>query len=84
MMLEEIIVYSVAFIGAGIAAKFLLPQISSGLAIMQGNSMIPELSLGWMLLVLCIGLTGVVVLTGIAIFPYMKKPIKEILSEMEG
>lgn len=84
MMLEEIIVYSFAFIGAGIAAKFLLPQISSGLAIMQGNGMTPELSVEWMLLVLCIGLTSVVILTGIAIFPYMKKPIKEILSEMEG
>lgn len=84
MMLEEMIVYSTAFIGAGIAAKFLLPQISSGLAIMQGNSMTPELSADWMLLVLCIGLASVVILTGIAIFPYMKKPIKEILSEMEG
>ncbi len=84
MMLEEMIVYSIAFTGAGIAAKFLLPQISSGLAIMQGNSMTPELSAGWMLLVLDIGLTSVAVLTGIAIFPYMKKPIKEILSEMEG
>ena len=78
------IVYSIAFIGAGIAAGFLLPQISSGLAIMQGNSVTPELSVEWMLLVLCIGLTSVVILTGIAIFPYMKKPIKEILSEMEG
>ena len=84
MMLEEMIVYSIAFIGAGIAAGFLLPQISSGLAIMQGNSVTPELSVEWMLLVLCIGLTSVVILTGIAIFPYMKKPIKEILSEMEG
>ena len=84
MMLEEMIVYSIAFVGAGIAAKFLLPQFSNGLAIIQENSMTPELSAGWMLLVLCIGLTSVVILTGIAIFPYMKKPIKEILSEMEG
>lgn len=84
MMLEEMIVYSIAFTGAGIVVKLLLPQISSGLAIMQGSSMTPELSAGRMLLVLGIGLTGVVVLTGIAIFPYMKKPIKEILSEMEG
>ncbi len=84
MMLEEIMLYFSAFIGAGIAVKFLLPQISNGLAIMQGNSMTPELSLGWMALVLCIGLTSVVILTEIAIFPYLKKPIKEILSEMEG
>jgi len=84
MMLEGMIVYSIAFIGAGIAAKFLLPMISNGMTIMQGNSMAPELPLSWMLLLLCIGLAGVMVLTGIAIFPYMKKPIKEILSEMEG
>lgn len=84
MMLEELMLYFTAFIGAGIAVKFLLPQINNSLAIMQGNSMMPELSTGWMLLVLCTGLTSVVILTGIAIFPYMKKPIKEILSEMEG
>ncbi len=84
MLLEEIMLYFIAFIGAGIAVKFLLPQISKGLAIMQGNSIAPELSSVWMLLVLCIGLIGVVILTGIAIFPYMKKPVKEILSEMEG
>lgn len=84
MVLEEMIIYSIAFVGAGMAAKFLLPQISNNLAIMQGNSMTLELSPGWMLLVLCIGLAGIVVLTVIAIFPYMKKPIKEILSEMEG
>lgn len=84
MMLEEVIVYSIAFIGAGIATKFLLPIISNGMAVMQGNSMVPELSSGWILLVLCIGLASVMVLTGIAIFPHLKKPIKEILSEMEG
>ena len=54
------------------------------LAIMQEGSMTPELSSGWMLLVLCLGLAGAVVLAVIAIFPYMKKPVKEILSEMEG
>jgi len=84
MVLEEVMLYFIAFAGAGIAVKSLLPQISNSLAIMQGNSITPELSSGWKLLVLCIGLAGVVMLTGIAIFPYMKKPIKEILSEMEG
>lgn len=84
MMLEEMIVYSIAFIGAGIAAKLILPEICNDMVIMQGNSIMPELSSGWMLLILCIGLVSVMVLTGIAIFPYMKKPIKEILSEMEG
>lgn len=84
MILEEVIVYFIAFIGASIAAKSLLPQISNSMAIMQGNRMTLELSLGWILLVLCIGLVAIMVLTGIAIFPYMKKPIKEILAEMEG
>ena len=84
MVLEEMIIYSLAFAGAEMAVKFLLPQISNSLAIMQEGSMTPELSSGWMLLVLCLGLAGAVVLTVIAIFPYMKKPVKEILSEMEG
>lgn len=84
MVLEEMIIYSLAFAGAGMAVKFLLPQISNSLSIMQEGSMTPELSSGWMLLVLCLGLAGAVVLTVIAIFPYMKKPVKEILSEMEG
>ena len=84
MVLEEMIIYSLAFAGAGMAVKFLLPQISNSLAIMQEGSMTPELSSGWMLLVLCLGLAGAVVLAVIAIFPYMKKPVKEILSEMEG
>lgn len=84
MVLEEMIIYSLAFAGAGMVVKFLLPQISNSLAIMQEGSMTPELSSGWMLLVLCLGLAGAVVLTVIAIFPYMKKPVKEILSEMEG
>ena len=84
MVLEEMILYIIAFAGAGIAAKLLLPRISNSLAIMQGNSITLELSFGWQLGVLCIGLIGVVILTGIAIFPYMKKPVKETLSEMEG
>ena len=84
MILEEMILYFVAFVGAGIATKLLLPRISNSLAIMQGNSIALELSFSWQSGVLCIGLAGVVILTGIAIFPYMKKPVKETLSEMEG
>ncbi|NBJ94940.1 ABC transporter permease [bacterium 1xD42-62] len=84
MVLEEMILYFIAFAGAGIATKLLLPRISNCLAIMQGNSITLELSFGWQLGVLCIGLIGVVILTGIAIFPYMEKPVKETLSEMEG
>ena len=84
MILEEMILYFTAFVGAGIATKFLLPRISNSLAIMQGNSIALELSFSWQLGVLCIGLIGVVILTGISIFPYMKKPVKETLSEMEG
>ena len=84
MILEEMILYFIAFVGAGIATKLLLPRISNSLAIMQGNSIALELSFSWQSGVLCIGLAGVVILTGIAIFPYMKKPVKETLSEMEG
>ena len=84
MILEEVILYFIAFAGAEIAAKLLLPRISNSMAVMQGNSIALELSFIWHLGVLCIGLIGVVILTGIAIFPYMKKPVKETLSEMEG
>lgn len=84
MILEEVILYFIAFAGAGIATKLLLPRISNSLAVMRGNSIALELSFIWQLGVLCIGLIGVVILTGIAIFPYMKKPVKETLSEMEG
>lgn len=84
MVLEGMILYFIAFAGAEIATKLLLPRISNSLAIMQGKSITLELSFGWQLGVLCIGLIGVLLLTGIAIFRYMKKPVKEILSEMEG
>lgn len=84
MILEEMILYFIAYAGAGIATKLLLPRIGNSLAIMQGNSIALELSFSWQSGVLCIGLTGVVILTGIAIFPYMKKAVKETLSEMEG
>lgn len=49
IILEEMILYFTAFVGAGIAIKFLLPRISNSLAIMQGNSIALELSFGWQL-----------------------------------
>lgn len=84
VLLEEGLLYTASFIAAGVMAKFMLPIISKSLDIMQGSGIAPALSLGWMAGILGIGLALVLLLTAIAVFPYMKKPIKEILSEMEG
>lgn len=84
MLLEEGLLYTASFIVAGVMAKFMLPIISKSLDIMQGSGIGPALSPGWMAGILGIGLALVLLLTAIAVFPYMKKPIKEILSEMEG
>lgn len=84
MLLEEGLLYAVSFIAAGVMTKFILPIISRSLDIMQGSGLAPELSFGRMSGILGVGLAIVILLTGIAIFPYMKKPVKEILSEMEG
>lgn len=84
VLLEEGLLYTASFIAAGVMTKFMLPIISKSLGIMQGSGIAPALSLGWMAGILGIGLALVLLLTAIAVFPYMKKPIKEILSEMEG
>lgn len=83
MLLEGGLLYAVAFVGAGIVTKFILPQISSNLDIMWESGITLELSFDWTVIILGIGLVSIIILTGIAIFPYMKKPVKEILSEME-
>lgn len=84
VLLEEILLYVVSYAAAGLVTKSILPKISQSFDIMHGSGIAPELSFGWMAIILGIGLVGIILLTGIAIFPYMKRPIKEILSEMDG
>lgn len=81
---ETAVLISLGISKENILSQMVLEEVINSLAIMQGDSMELELSFSWQLGVLCIGLAGVVILTGIAIFPYMKKPVKETLSEMEG
>lgn len=69
VLLEESLLYIVSFAIAGIVTRGILPGISQGLDILQESGIAPELPFGWMM--------------GIAIYPYMKKPVKEVLSEME-
>lgn len=84
MLIEEMLLYMFAFAGAQVFAALLLPIIGSSLEYLQGNDAGLQLSHSGMTVVLGAGLTGVIILTGISVFPYMKKQVKEVLSEMEG
>lgn len=83
MLLEDVLLYGISFAGAFVAAKTVLPEVVRSLDILQESDIALGLSSGGMAIVLCAGMVSVMVLTGIAIFPLMKKPIKDILSEME-
>ena len=84
MVLEEMILYIIAFAGAGIAAKLLLPRISNSLAIMQGNSITLELLIWLAVRSFMYRIDWCCNIDWNCHFPYMKKPVKETLSEMEG
>ncbi len=84
MLSEEIFLYGLAFIGAQVVTILLLPVVGGRMEYLQGNSSMLRLSPGGMIASLCAGLAGVMILTGISVFPYMKKRVKEVLSEMEG
>lgn len=84
MLLEESFLYGLAFIGAQVITILLLPVVGGKMEYLRGNSSMLQLSFGGMIVSLCAGLAGVMILTGISVFPYMKKQVKEILSEMEG
>lgn len=83
MLLEDILLYGISFACAVIAARTVLPEIVKGIDVLQESGFTPGLSSGGMTMVLCSGMTCVTVLTGAAMIPFMKKPIKDILSEME-
>lgn len=84
MLLEELFLYGLAFSGAQVITILLLPVLGGKMEYLQGNSSMLQLSPSGMTVSLCAGLAGVMILTGISVFPYMKKQIKEVLSEMEG
>ena len=84
MLSEELFLYGLAFVEAQVVTILLLPVVSGKMEYLQGNSSMLQLSPSGMTVSLCAGLAGVMILTGISVFPYMKKQIKEVLSEMEG
>lgn len=84
MLLEETFLYVLAFTASQAVTAWSLPFIGRNMDYLQDNDMPLHLSHGGMAAVLCAGLAGVMILTGISVFPYMRKQIKEILSEMEG
>ena len=84
MLSEELFLYGLAFIGAQVITILLLPVVGGRMEYLRGNSSMLQLSTGGMIASLCAGLAGVMILTGISVFPYMKKQVKEVLSEMEG
>lgn len=84
MLLEGLFLYGLAFIGAQVITILLSPVMGDKMEYLQGNSSMLQLSLGGMIASLYAGLAGVMILTGISVFPYMKKQVREVLSEMEG
>lgn len=84
MLSEELFLYGLAFIGAQVITILLLPVVGDKMEYLNGNSSMLQLSSSGMIVSLCAGLAGVMILTGISVFPYMKKQVKEVLSEMEG
>lgn len=84
MLSEELFLYGLAFIGAQVITVLLLPVVGGRMEYLQENSSMLQLSPSGMIVSLCAGLAGVMILTGISVFPYMKKQVKEVLSEMEG
>lgn len=81
---EGLVLYIISFIISGLLAYSLLPKLSSSLGILEGTGGSWKADYAGSLLTLGCGICMIILLTAIAIFPYLKKHPKEILSEMEG
>lgn len=82
--MEGLILYVVSFVVSEFLTDHLLPLVSSSLELLEGAGGSRKAGSAGSLLVLGCGMCMVVLLTVIAVFPYLKKHPKEILSEMEG
>ena len=80
---EGVVLYIISFIVSGLLAYSLLPKLSS-LGILEGTGGSWKADFAGSLLALGCGMCMIILLTVIAMFPYLKKHPKEILSEMEG
>ncbi|MDE5588244.1 MAG: hypothetical protein K2J60_03770 [Acetatifactor sp.] len=81
---EGLVLYIISFVISGLLAYSLLPKFSSSLGILEGAGGSRKADYAGSLLTLGCGVCVIILLTVIAMFPYLKKHPKEILSEMEG
>lgn len=86
---EGLALYIISFVFSGILTYSLLPKLNSSLGISEGTGgswkwTISKADYAGSLLILGYGVCVIILLTVIAMFPYLKKHPKEILSEMEG
>lgn len=81
---EGLILYVISFVISELLAYSLLPMVSSSLAILESTGGNWTVDYAGSLLTLGCGMCIIILLTVIAVFPYLKKHPKEILSEMEG
>ena len=83
-VVEGLVLYIISFVISGLLAYSLLPKLSSSLGILEGAGGSWKADYAGSLLTLGCGVCMIILLTVIAMFPYLKKHPKEILSEMEG
>ncbi len=81
---EGLILYIISFCVSELLTDSLLPMAGSSLGILESTGGGWKADYAGSLFVLGCGMCMIVLLTVIAIFPYLKKHPKEILSEMEG
>ncbi len=83
-VVEGLMLYIISFFISGLLAYSLLPMAGSSLGILENAGGSWEADYAGSLLILGCGICMIILLTVIAMFPYLKKHPKEILSEMEG
>lgn len=83
-VVEGLMLYVISFVISEFLAYSLLPMVSSSLGIMESAGGSWKVDYAGSLLILGCGICMIILLTVIAMFPYLKKHPKEILSEMEG
>ncbi len=84
MELEEMILYVLSFVASAVLVNKILPTFINRLDILDEMGETFQMSMESMMMPFALGIAIVVLLTGIAMFPYLKKQPKEIFSEMEG
>jgi putative ABC transport system permease protein len=84
MELEEMILYVLSFGVSTVLVNKILPTFINRLDILDEMGETFQMSMESMMMSFALGIAIVILLTGIAMFPYLQKQPKEIFSEMEG